>query len=95
MPRTVCFLALTLGLLRAGQRTETLGYIPVKRYSFPANSEAMADAKQRAELIALLADSIEASAEHKVDEKRERRIQKLMRQLLKDRIVGHLASVSQ
>ena len=29
MPRTVCCLALTFGLLRAGQRTETLGYIPV------------------------------------------------------------------
>ena len=92
MPRTiVCFL-LAAGLLRA-QHTETLGYIPVKRYSFPANSEAMADAQRRAELIALLADSIEASAQHKVDEKRERRIQKLMQALIKTRILGHVASV--
>ena len=57
-------------------------YVPVKVYHFKSPSPELDEAKARAELIALLAQSIEQSANNQQDAKVEKRIQKLLRQLL-------------
>ena len=77
-------LIFALGLLPLSDNDfDTTHYVPVKTYSFPANSQALEEAKKRAELITLLAESIELSAHHKNNQPTEERIQRLLRSLLR------------
>lgn len=58
-------------------------YVLIKTFTFPAGSQEFLEAQQRAELMSLLEQSIEQSANHKKDRKTEQRIQKLLKVLLR------------
>jgi len=79
---TAMLFALGLSLSDATPDTR---YVPVKTYIFRANSEELAEAKERCELIELLAQSIDDRARHQVNAKIERRIAEILKRLLKEK----------
>lgn len=76
---------LYLGLSLSDSTALPTRYVPVRTFTFPANSLELEDAKRRCELIQLLADSIEQHARHEVNYKTEQRIKKLLKELEKDK----------
>ena len=77
-------LLFALGLLPlSADNFDQTHYVPIKVYHFKSPSPELDEAKQRAELIALLAKSIEESANHKTNYATEKRIQHLLRSLMR------------
>jgi hypothetical protein len=67
---------------------EQVHYVPVHVYHFPAHSPQLEEATKRNELLTLLAKSIEESANHKTNYATEKRIQQLLRELLRKETNG-------
>jgi len=72
-----------LGLSLSDATPESVRYVPVKTYTFKANSQELEEAKLRCELISLLAESIDDRARHTINSRTEKRIRELLREIMK------------